>query len=129
MIGRIFSVFLNSYSESLKLQARYRKLTTRLGLVTVAISCLVMVVLMYQLWLMVGLPLEGGKIDGFRLKLVSWVVLTVLFVPLAFYAGMVVVNGGFGLIMFALGRFSWRQAIDFALRAKYPKHWYLSDSD
>lgn len=73
---------------------------------------------------MLGLPLEGGSIDGLRLKLISWIVLTVILVPIAFFAGMVITYGAYGLLMFALGRFTWQQAVDFGWSAKYPKHWY-----
>ena len=124
MFGKIFSVFISSYAESLRLKERYRLLTTRLGLVTVAIGCLIMLVMMYHSWLLIGLPLEGGPIEGFRLKLVAWIVLTIVLVPIAFYAGMVVVYGVFGLLMLALGKFTWQQVINIALHAKYPEEWY-----
>lgn len=124
MFKHIFSVFLTSYSESLLLEERYRNMTNRLGWVTVAIGCLALVVIMYNTWLMFGLPLEGGSIEGLRLKMISWIGLTVVFVPFAFYAGMVLVYGAFGFAMFVFGKFSWQQVIDFAWRAKYPEEWY-----
>lgn len=91
MFRRIFSVFLDSHTESLKLQDSYRRLTTRLG------------------W-----PSPR----------VAWVGLTILFVPIAFYAGMLAIYGAWGLLLSAIGRLSWRQALDFALRARYPRQWY-----
>ena len=99
-------------------------MTTRLGLVTVAMSCLAMIVIMYHAWIMFGLPLEGGPIDGFRLKLIAWVLLIIIIVPAAFYAGMVLVYGIFGLIMLVLGKLTWQQVIDITCSAKYPKEWY-----
>ncbi|UCH49964.1 MAG: hypothetical protein JSU95_09530 [Betaproteobacteria bacterium] len=89
MIKRILSTFLNSYAESLKLQDRYRSLVTRLGWLTVAISCLALVFVMYHAWLLFGLPLEGGSVEGWRLRLISWVIVVVALVPVMFFAGMV----------------------------------------
>lgn len=128
MIGRIFSVFLNSYAESYRLEERYRRITTRLGWITVAVSCLALITFMYYSRLMLGIPLEGGSMEGMRLKMLSWIVLIILVVPFAFFAGMVLVNGAFGFVMFMLGKFSWRQAIDFSWRARYPDKWYQQNT-
>ena len=92
-------------------------------MVTVATGCLVMVVIMYHAWLMFALPLGGG-VEGFRLKLVLWVALTILLVPVAFYVGMVAMYGAFGLVMFVLGILTGRQSADPAWRARYSKAWY-----
>jgi len=124
MIGRIFRVFLNSYAESAKLEERYCRLTTRLGWVTVAVAVLALLPAMYYSRLMLGMPMEGGPIEGMRLKMLAWIVFIIVATPFAFYAGMILVYGAFGLVMFVLGRFSWGQALDFCLRAKYPVKWY-----
>ena len=124
MIGRIFSVFLNFYAEAAKLEQRYRRITTGLGWITVALACLVLIVFMYYSRLILGLPLEAGSLEGLRLKLIAWVILVILSLPYAFFVGMVLVYGAFGQVMFMLGKFSWRQAIDFSWRARYPEHWY-----
>jgi hypothetical protein len=124
MFKQIFSIFLNSLAESHKLEERYRVTTTWLGWITVAISCLALLSVMYTTWLMLGLPLEGGDIDGLRLKLVSWIAVTVVLLPVAFLAGMVMVYGAYGLLMFFLRKFTWRQAVDFGCRARYPEYWY-----
>ena len=42
---------------------------------------------------MFGLPLEGGPMEGLRMKLISWIALTIALVPTAFYSGMVLVYG------------------------------------
>lgn len=102
-------------------------LTTRLGLVTVVISCLAMIPVMYFSWLMFGLPLEGGSIEGLRLNLISWIVLVVLLVPLAFYVGMVLVYGVAGLIMYVFRKLTLQQALEFGCYARYPKSWYRAD--
>jgi len=73
---------------------------------------------------MLGIPLEGGSMEGMRLKMLAWIILIILFAPFAFFAGMVLVNGVFGFVMFLLGKFSWQQVIDFSLRARYPDKWY-----
>ena len=52
------------------------------------------------------------------------VILTIIFAPIAFYAGMVFVYGAFGLIMLVLGKLTWQQVINIACNAKYPKEWY-----
>jgi len=127
VIGKIFSVFLNSHSESWKLAETYRLITNRLGLITVAIGCLAFLPVMYKTWVMLGIPLQGGPMEGLRWKMFAWIAITILLVPMAFYVGMILVYGFYGLLMFMLGRFSWRQAVDFGLRAKYPEHWYKSD--
>lgn len=127
MIKRIVSTFVNSYAESLKLQEPYRLFVRRLGWLTVAISCLALVFVMYQVWLIFGLPLEGGNIDGLRLKLVLWVIVIALLVPIVFFAGMILVNGLFGLAMYALGKLTWSELIAFSWRAKYPADWYAAN--
>ena len=124
MIKRIFSTFVSSYAESVKLQEQYRLLVTRLGWVTVVTSCLALVVVMYHTWLMFGLPLEGGNIEGLRLRLILWVIVIVALVPIVFFAGMVFVNGLSGLAMCVLGKLTWTQLVDFSWRAKYPASWY-----
>lgn len=126
MYGRIFSVFLNSLSESYKLEKRYRLTTTLLGWITVVISCLGVLAIMYVTRLMLGIPLEGGPIEGMRLKLIAWIVLIIVLVPIVFYAGTVLVYGVYGSSMLIVGRFTWQQAVDFAWSAKYPEHWYKS---
>jgi hypothetical protein len=95
---------------------------------TVAIGCLALIVAMYNTWLMFGLPLEGGSIEGLRLKLISWIILTIPMVPIAFYIGMVLVNGFVGIIFFLLGRFTSHQALAFSWHAKYPKNWYKTNA-
>ena len=127
MIKRIFSTLLGSYAESLKLQERYRLLVTRLGWVTVAISCLALVFVMYHTRLMFGLPLEGGSLEGLRLRMVLWIVVVVVLVPFVFFAGMVFMNGLFGLLMFTLGRMTWAEFAAFSWRAEYPASWYEPD--
>lgn len=124
MFREVFSVFVNSHAESVKLEERYRVLTTRLGWVTVAMSCAAMIPIMYFAWLLFGLPLGGGSIEGLRLNLVSWVVLVALLLPIGFYVGMVLVYGMAGLVMFALRKLTWQQALEFACYARYPKEWY-----
>ena len=127
MIKRILSTFINSYAESLKLQERYRLLVTRLGWVTVAISCLALVFVMYHTRLMFGLPLEGGSLEGLRLRMILWIVVVVVLVPFVFFAGMVFMNGLLGLAMFALGRLTWAEFAAFSWHAKYPASWYKPD--
>lgn len=124
MFKQVFAVFLNSFAEAQKLEQRYQRLTSRLGWVTVATGCLGLIWIMYKMWLFFGLPLEGGSIEGLRSKLVSWVFLTCLMVPIAFYTGMILVYGAFGAVMFAVGRFTWHEAVGFACQAKYPDRWY-----
>lgn len=127
MIKRAFSIFLDSYAESLKLEERYRLLVMRLGWLTVAISCLALLIMMFQMWLMFGLPLEGGSIDGLRLKLILWVIVIVVLVPIIFFAGMVLVNGLTGLVMYLSGKLTWSQFIAFSVRANYPASWYKTN--
>lgn len=124
MFKQVVSIFLNSHAESLKLEERYRSMTTRLGWVTVAMGCAAMIPLMYFAWLMFGLPLEGGSIEGLRLNLISWIVLVVLLLPIAFYVGMVLVYGLAGLILFAFRKLTAQQALELACYARYPKAWY-----
>lgn len=128
MLRKIASIFLASYSESCKLKELYRILTSRLGYLSIAIGCLAMIVLMYNSWLMFGLPLRGGSIEGLRLQLIAWIALTAVLLPLVLYAAMVLVYGIFGLVLLALGKLSRQQAIDLAVRANYPRDWYRSNS-
>ena len=67
MLRQIFTVFFDSFAESYKLKELYRILTSRLGYLCIAIGCLAMIVLMYNSWLMFGLPLRGGSIEGLGL--------------------------------------------------------------
>ncbi len=103
-------------------------MTTRLGWVTVGAGCLVLTIVMYNTWLMFGLPLEGGSIEGFRLKLISWIVLTVVIVPIAFYTGMILIYGAFSITMFVFGKLTWHQVVELTWYAKYPKEWYKSNA-
>ena len=103
-------------------------MTTRLGWVTVGVGCLVLTIVMYNTWLMFGLPLEGGSIEGFRLKLILWIVLTVVIVPIAFYTGMILIYGTFSITMFVFGKLTWQQVVDLTWYAKYPKEWYKSNA-
>ena len=127
MLRQIFSVFFDSFAESYKLKELYRILVSRLGYLSIAIGCLAMIVLMYNSWLMFGLPLRGGSIEGLRLQLIAWIGLTVLLLPLVLYAAMVLVYGIFGLILLGLGKLTPRQAFDLAARTRYPRQWYPPD--
>ncbi len=124
MFKNIFSAFLNSFSESQKLEKRYQQLVTRIGWITVAISCLALIGVMYISRLMFGLPVEGGSLEGLRLNLISWVIFLIIVIPIIFYVGMVLVYGAFGIVMFLLGKISWSQVIDCACYGKYPNKWY-----
>ena len=67
-------------------------------------------------WLLVGCPL------------LTWLVLIIVSVPISFYLGMVAVYSGYGLLMFLFGKWTWKQAVDFGLGAKYPEYWYKQDA-
>ncbi len=47
--------------------------------------------------------LEGGSIEGMRLKMLAWIVIIIVITLFVFYADMILVYGAFGLIMFVLG--------------------------
>jgi len=128
VIKPIFSIILNSLAESHKLEDRFRQITNWLGWITVAVGCLFLVSIMYAIWLLFGLPLQGGSIEGLRLKLIAAIVLTILVIPISFFAGMIFVYGAYGLFMVTLGRFTMLQAVHFACYAKYPEHWYKANA-
>ena len=83
---------------------------------------------MYGIWLLFGLPLEGGSIEGLRLKLIAAIVLTILVIPISFFVAMIFVYGAYGFFMVLLGRFTMLQAVHFACYAKYPEHWYKANA-
>jgi hypothetical protein len=60
----------------------------------------------------------GSQVNG-----VAWVVLFLIAIPIAIYAGVVVVAGLLGAVMVLLGRFTPSEALRYALLSRYPRDW------
>ena len=56
--------------------------------------------------------------------MILWVKLIAVLAPMVFFAGMIFVNGLFGLAMCVLGKLTWVQFIDFSWPEKCPASWY-----
>lgn len=116
------------FSRAQKLAGAERRLYTLLSWVMVVVGCILVGALMFKTRTAFGLPMGTGSIEGFRLKLLGWVAVTLISIPTLFYAGMVIVGGSFSACMLLLGKFSLSDARAFALFAQPPVRW-LSSAD
>ena len=120
---RVFLRFEQSLRDTPNLQPRYYRLTTRIGFVGLFLGMSLVVAAMYRSWVAIGLPMRGVRFEEMPVEVLAWFGVTLLSVPLALYAAMVVVCGSFAAVMLARGRFSRGEALGYALYGSYPPHW------
>ena len=73
-----------------------------------------------------GLPLEGGSLDGLTLQFLAWATLILAGLIVALYLGIILIASVVASVLFAARSLSWKEAVDYTLRSKYPKRWYVS---
>jgi len=117
-----------SIGNTSKLQRKYYLLTTSLGWLVVIIGALLIVLLMYKTRLAFGLPLGSASLEGRRIQFLGWIGVTLISIPVIFYASMVFVAGAFGLVMVLRGKFTMAEAGAYALYGEFPQYWYRQDA-
>lgn len=117
-----------SINDTSKLQRKYRLLTTSLGCLIALIGAVFVVLLMFKTRLALGLPLEGGSLEGRRLQFLTWISATLISIPIVFYGCAVIVAGAFGLIMILSGKFTLAEAKAYALYGEYPRYWFQQNA-
>jgi len=116
-----FRELAQSWKETTRLQPRFYALTSVVGLAGVGVGCALMVVAARLLEDALGIAPNaslGSQVNG-----VAWVVLFLIAIPIAIYAGVVVVAGLLGAVMVLLGRFTPSEALRYALLSRYPRDW------
>jgi hypothetical protein len=120
---RFFSELGVSFARAKQLRGQTRTLYNWLSWLMVALGCVLVVWAMFRTRAAFGLPMGRASIEGLRLQMLGWVGITALSIPVLFYLGMVLVGSAFALLMLLSGRFTWSEAMAFALFAQPPQRW------
>jgi len=108
------------------LQERHRLISAVLSSLTILTGLAIALLVMAKSRSVLGLPMGNAPLEGIRLKFLTWLVICLVSIPLAFYLSRVSLYGAFGLLMVSVGKFTSSEAKQFALRGSYPSAWLAS---
>jgi len=128
MIDKLKRYIAQSKRDSKKLQRKYRVFSLVFGFVNVIVGCTLVTYIMYLSRLYLGLPMGQGSLEGIRILFLTWILITITTIPIVFYLTMVVLGGSFGLVMVVMGKFTLKQAKQYALYGKFPQFWFASNA-
>jgi hypothetical protein len=114
------------FARAQQLAGARRRLYIVLSWLMVALGCIMVVALMLKTRALLGLPMGRTSMAGLHLQFIGWIVVTLVSIPVLFYAGMVVVGSAFAALMLALRGFSPSEAKAFAMFAQPPERWVKS---
>ncbi|MEM8929680.1 MAG: hypothetical protein AAGE94_00805 [Acidobacteriota bacterium] len=124
---RAFRRLKQSIADTDRLQRRFYRTTTLVGLVASAIATVIVSIIAYRahVVLEIGvLPTEsmawGGQLGRFG----TWIGIAFASIPIVFYLSMVAVAGSFAGAQVIRGTFTRREAVAYALFSEYPSHWF-----
>lgn len=111
------------------LQKKYRWIPIALNLLTILTSCVITLLVMYKSRSALGLPMDRGSLEGIRLKFITWLIICLFSIPMAFYLSRAFLYRAFGLLMVFVGKFTSSEANNFALHDSYPSAWQELHAD
>lgn len=71
-----------------------------------------------------GIPLEGGSLDGMRGPFLAWVLVALISVPLTIIPSIVFVALIVGVIFWSVRAISLKEALHLGLLGRYPASWF-----
>ena len=112
-----------SFYRAARLRGRTRLLYNSLSWLMVLLGVVLVGALMLKSRMALGLPMTRAPLEGIRLRVLAWFVLTLVSIPTLFYCAMFLVGSIFGLLMVVARRFSLADARAMALYGQPPAHW------
>ena len=107
--------------DTFHLERHFFVLTSVVGLAGVALGIVLMHTLATTLETALGIDPQAPVHDQPHGTL--WVVLFIAGIPVTIYLGCVIVAGAFAAVMVLLGKFTGREALQYAFLSKYPAGW------
>jgi hypothetical protein len=107
--------------DTFHLERHFFVLTSVVGLAGVALGIVLMHMLATTLETALGIDPQAPIHSHPHGTL--WIVLFLIGIPVTIYAGCVIVAGAFGTVMVLLGKFTGREALQYAFLSKYPAGW------
>jgi hypothetical protein len=107
-----------SYSNTKLLKQRYRLVTNTVGLFGVMVGVAIAALLGKLAHLQMPIQMPSGMLGTAALAVV------IVVIAAFFYLGCVIVAGLLGCVMVYRGKFTKREAMEYALYSKYPRHWF-----
>jgi hypothetical protein len=112
---------LKGFTDLHKLQPKYYKLTSGLGMIGVVTLIALMLICDH----LIGRILSIGGGDDLRSHPpgLLYIFLFVVFSPIAAYTAMVFVAGVFSIVMICLGRMTRSEGVRYTFLSHYPDYW------
>ncbi|WP_296033585.1 hypothetical protein [uncultured Alcanivorax sp.] len=123
---KIFREFIKNYKATFLLKRRYYKITSVVGLLSVAAGVAIMVTLAFYIGPMLGVDLKA-KIGSNSIEKFAVFVAVMSFFIVCLYLGILIVAGSFAFVMYKMGHFSKSEALNYALYSGYPAHWFENE--
>ena len=111
-------------SDYYKLKPAYKIVSTMVVLLGGSIGLFFWTVFAGELRTVLGLPMEGGSLEGIMGPFLIWVLGVLIAIPLALIPCVVFAALIVGILFWVIRRISFREALDFALVGKYPASWF-----
>jgi ABC-type multidrug transport system fused ATPase/permease subunit len=120
---KFFREFIKNYKATYLLKKRYYKITSVVGILSVAAGVAIMVVLAFYVGPMLGFD-PNAKIGSSSIEKFALFVAVMSFFIVCLYLGVLIVAGSFAFVMYKTGHFSKSEALNYALYSGYPAHWF-----
>jgi hypothetical protein len=117
-----FRGLLKNWSEEHRLEPRYYRLTSLVGFLGGMLGLGLLIFTARRASTVIGISWDAplrSQPNG-----LLWLIVLLLGIPLAIYAGAVLVAGVVALVMVCLGKFTAREAWQYALMSRYPTYWF-----
>jgi hypothetical protein len=116
--------FWERASKYYKLKPAYKIVSTVVVLLGGSLGLFFWTFFAGELRTVLGIPLEGGSLDGIMGPFLIWVLGVLIAIPLALIPCFVFAALIVGILFWVIRRISFREALDFALVGKYPASWF-----
>ena len=120
---KLFSSIIRNRKATRLLKTRYYFTAQLIGLISVFAGLLIVLTVIYGIAPLLGIT-SDSILESEGLRNPMSLILHLVFFYVSFYIGMVVVAGSFAFINYKVGRFTKKEAVDFAFLATYPAFWY-----
>lgn len=119
---RLFREMRQSLRDTDLLAKKYYWITSINGLLAVAAWLGTMYVLVTKLGSILGVDIDAPTRDQENGTILA--LLFLVSIPFTMYMFVIVIAGSYGFLMYRLGNFSRKEAIEYGLYGKYPKYWF-----
>ena len=116
--------FWDRASKYYKLKPTFKIVSTVVALMGGSIGIFYWAVFAGELRTVLGIPLEGGSLEGLLGPFLIWVLGALIAIPLVLIPCTIFAALIIGILFWVMRRISFKEAIDFALTGKYPASWF-----